>query len=159
MGFLFVQKEAGVAKCGVAAECTAEHTCPGVPAVFMAMQGLPVLCGIRAKLALVNRLRICICGVLELHMAAQFSLSLAGVCTHLTDQGFFLVTEFMAVQLVDAMATIWTLITFVPEREERQDSKQKYLFLLTFISISVKVHTLDLLRVCACGHQGSVSIL
>lgn len=129
-----MQEEAGVAKCGVVAECAAEHACLGVPAVLVAMQGLPVLCCVRAKLALVNRrLWICICGVLELHMAAQFSLSLARVCTHLTDQGFFLVTEFMAVQLVDAMATIWTLITFVPEREERQVSKRKYFFLLTYL--------------------------
>lgn len=115
MGFLFMQEKAGVAKCGVAAQCAAENACLGVPAVLVAMQRLAVLCCVRAKRALVNRsLMICLCGVLELHMAAQFSLSLAGVRTHLTDQGFFLVTEFMAVQLVDAMATIWTLITFVP---------------------------------------------
>lgn len=132
-----MQEEAGVAKCGVVAECTAEHTCLGVPAVLVAMQGLPVLCCVRAKLALVNRrLWICICGVLELHMVAQFSLSLAGVCTHLTDQGLFLVTEFMAVQLVDAMATIWTLITFVPERDERQVSKRKCFFLLSHFNFS-----------------------
>lgn len=124
MRFLFVQEKAGVAKCGVLAERAPEHTCPGVSAVLMVMQGLPVLCCVRAKLALVNRsLGICVCGVLQLHVVAQFSFSLAGVCTHLTDQGFFLVTEFMAVQLVDAVATIWTLITFVPERDERQVSK------------------------------------
>lgn len=65
MGFFFVQEEAGVAKCGVAAQCAAEYACPGVPAVLMAMQGLAVLCCVRAKLALVNRrLGICICGVL-----------------------------------------------------------------------------------------------
>lgn len=135
-----MQEEAGVAKCGVLAERAAEHACPGVPAVLMVMQRLPVLCCVRAKLALVNRrLGICVCGVLQLHVVAQFSFSLAGVCTHFTDQGFFLVTEFMAVQLVDAVATIWTLITFVPERDERQISKmflvksiEMCLFLLYF---------------------------
>lgn len=114
-----MQEEAGVAKCGVMAKCAAEHACPGVPAVLVVMQGLPVLCCVRAKLALVNRrLGIYVCGVLQLHMVAQFSFSLAGVRTHLTDQGFFLVTEFMVVQLIDAVATIWTLITFVPKRED-----------------------------------------
>lgn len=112
-----MQEEAGVAKCGVVAERASEYACPGVPAVLVVMQGLSVLCCVRAKLALVNRrLGIYVCRVLQLHMVAQFSFSLAGVRTHLTDQRFFLMTEFMAVQLVHAVATIWTLITFVPER-------------------------------------------
>lgn len=69
-------------------------------------------------------------------MAAQFSFSLAGVCAHLTDQGFFLVTEFMAVQLIDAMATIWTLITFVPEKDERKVSKFLEIFLFVILRMT-----------------------
>lgn len=111
-----MQEEASVAKCGVSTERTAKHACPRVSAVLVTKQGLPILCCVRAKLALVNRrLGICICGVLELHMAAQLSLSLAGICTHLTNQGFLLVTESMAVKLVHAVTTIRTLITFVPQ--------------------------------------------
>lgn len=98
MAFLFVQEETCVAKSGVSTKRAAEHTRTRVSAVLMAMQGLPMLRRVRAKFALVNRrFDVCICGVLELHMPAQFSFSLAGVRAHLTDQRLFLVTEFVAV--------------------------------------------------------------
>lgn len=53
----------------------------------------------------------------DLHVLEEFGLSLAGVSTHLTDKGFCLMTELVAVQLVNAVTTIQALVTLVPERE------------------------------------------
>lgn len=87
MDLLFVQEECSVAKSGMGTQGAAELSVPGMLAVLVVLKRLAVVRLIRAEFALKDRrLKFFACRVLQLHVVAQFTLSLAGVGTDLTNQ-------------------------------------------------------------------------
>lgn len=115
MSFSFVQEQADAAKGGIATQRASELLGLGVLAVFVVAQCLAVGRGVDAVLALVNGGGSVSLRMFGEHVLPQFVFAFAGVGADFADEGFPLVAEFVAAELVRAVTAVTALVAIISE--------------------------------------------
>lgn len=115
MSFPLVQEQANAAEGRVAAQRAPELLGLGVLAVFVVVQGLAEGRGVGAVGALVNGGGLVGSRVFGKHVLPEFVFALAGVRADLADEGFLLVPQFVAAELVRAVAAVTALVAAISQ--------------------------------------------
>lgn len=120
MSFLLVQEEADAAEGRVEAEGAVELTDLGVFAVLVVLQSLAVAAGERTVPAAMHGRLPPPRAVFAQHVAAQLLLAFAGVRADLAHERLVLMPQFVAAELVGAVAAVRTLITLEPTAQRNK---------------------------------------